>query len=402
MPDIVFIVACAVLAVACIALFIWCIVLSRRISRLSVALMDTSQLAESALAYARRLRETQDRLGKAMKQAQAGMVDADPSMTGAQGAQHAMERAQARQMQNSQAMYASNAMAQAPVDGNQAQARLAAGAAPGPGYDGGGYVRNQAPATAQPRRREPRALQSKNPTTQAQQPALNGPYQGQSRNAGLEAKPARPDNNLKVITQSDTSEFLATYSADGETVEEAASHAGKRHSKPVIPFGENKDVVEKRESYAENAADMEFSPDSIDFSRVQGYEMQKALQMANQQNHVMEAAKHARNARAAANRARNNEAREMRSRMRAEERAHMRALRDEGVRRSRRTSREPEPQPMPDAGMPNTRNNPPMNAQQRPMSLRGQARSRSIARQEERMRREANDIRSRHEGAQGY
>ncbi len=40
---------------------------------------------------------------------------------------------------------------------------------------------------------------------------------------------------------------------------------------PTIPFGADKDVIEKRESYMEDAISADFEPDSIDFSRVAGY-----------------------------------------------------------------------------------------------------------------------------------
>lgn len=47
--------------------------------------------------------------------------------------------------------------------------------------------------------------------------------------------------------------------------------AGFGRQKPSIPFGEDKTVVRKRDTYAETAVDYEYDPDSIDFSRVAGY-----------------------------------------------------------------------------------------------------------------------------------
>lgn len=41
--------------------------------------------------------------------------------------------------------------------------------------------------------------------------------------------------------------------------------------KPTIPFGEDKSRAQKRDSYAETAADADYDPDSIDFTRVAGY-----------------------------------------------------------------------------------------------------------------------------------
>lgn len=53
--------------------------------------------------------------------------------------------------------------------------------------------------------------------------------------------------------------------------EDPNSTGGFGRPKPSIPFGEDRTVPNRRDAYAESAADFDIEPDSIDFSRVAGY-----------------------------------------------------------------------------------------------------------------------------------
>ncbi len=74
-----------------------------------------------------------------------------------------------------------------------------------------------------------------------------------------------PPQNMDDTSVSD--EFFETY-RDRDNAENYSRGRGK----PTIPFGTDRNVQDRRrETYAENVADSEYDPDSIDFTRVKGY-----------------------------------------------------------------------------------------------------------------------------------
>lgn len=133
------------------------------------------------------------------------------------------------------------------------------------------------PASAQPIQASPsphtvQPAQSTQPIQSiAQHPAqdVQRPVQGM-RQAAKHSKPAQQDTGHDKTheeiaeTQSD---FFDGYKT-GDVIQSTTSFG---RATPSIPFGDSKDLIEKRKSYMKDAISADFEPDSIDFSRVAGY-----------------------------------------------------------------------------------------------------------------------------------
>lgn len=172
------------------------------------------------------------------------------------------------------------------------------------------------------------------------------------------------------------SAFIATYTAEAEA--EEASKKGKRpkRRRPRIPFGANKNVQAKRDSYKTNAVDDDYDPDSIDFSRVRGYRSDQIAQMAY---HTAQAESTARTARQMHSTPRQRRASQM-----PRERAY----------ESARSSRQRDLVGQQDIQQAVTSTRASMN--QVPGRLQEQAQARAQIRAQERLHREAEYIRQRH------
>lgn len=253
-------------------------------------------------------------------------------------------------------------------------------------------VRPQATA-AQNRSASPQQPQSQ-PQARTRQPQVRGRHQspapashnGQPQRTQAIPSAGTPTNGvpqgavLKTIgaAQSmpsgvglqDESDFIATYTAEAEN-DKKRKHKGRR--KPKIPFGADKSIQEKRDSYKTNAVDDSYDPDSIDFSRVRGYRGGEAERMAVHSAATARSAKH------------QPMPRQRRSTSTPRERAYEPAP----VRRQRETTPDQRVQQAVSAtraGMDQTASR-----------LQEEARARAEARAQERLHREAEEIRKQHE-----
>lgn len=108
-----------------------------------------------------------------------------------------------------------------------------------------------------------------------QTPIMGGHPSGQGIQSGQPMRSMQPSGPMQPVRTAqpqaqefdDGSGFFDRYKQH----ENPNPTGGFGRQKPTIPFGEDRTIPHKRDSYAETAADSDFDPDSIDFSRVAGY-----------------------------------------------------------------------------------------------------------------------------------
>lgn len=123
-----------------------------------------------------------------------------------------------------------------------------------------GQIIAQSPATSGQMAPQPHQTRTQ---PQAQTPAISGRIATKGAMKRAYQSPALIETAAQENAASD---FFDRYKQH-----ESPNQPGFGRKKPSIPFGEDKTVTRKRDTYADTAADLDIDPDSIDFSRVIGY-----------------------------------------------------------------------------------------------------------------------------------
>lgn len=231
------------------------------------ATFDATRVAE---AQAAAIAEMQ--AAEAQAHALAELQQAQAAAAAEAQQQYAAQQAAAQQAAYAQAAYAQQAGAGYPSTAQQAYAAqqpLAPGATP---QDAAQQQAMNA-ARAQGMQQNAMATQAAQQAALAQQ-HVNAHHPTAAANASratlaqnvntfLEQRQTRDEG---YSFEEGASDFFDGYRSDAERQEKSFGR-----STPLIPLGADRDVVEKRESYAEGALGGEYDLDSIDFSKVAGY-----------------------------------------------------------------------------------------------------------------------------------
>lgn len=298
-----------ILAIAIIALVIWITVLSSRLKRVTDALMAHPELEHAAAAGREGDIIAEDASATVVSGAAYEEIDGPGAMAPADTAVMSGTDAELAQQQaaEAQAMAIAEAQNAAAAEAQAAEMQAAqhyaaiqqrAAAAQQAAYSGAPYAQQQpagypyAGNAGNPYAGQQAASAGAQSVEAAQQQALNAAC---AQAPGAAQNAMTPAQQQAALAQQAAMRHMAAHNGstffdqrqphdDGYSFDEGASDffegyrdsAGRQEKSfgrntPLIPMGADRDVIEKRESYAEGALGGEYDLDSIDFSKVAGY-----------------------------------------------------------------------------------------------------------------------------------